>query len=92
MKLCPTKALTYNYNKDISIEHQSGELPVAEEIIAEARIMRDGPLLLKGNFKLFDTEGKEMKHRNVVSICRCGSSYDIPFCDGMHRKTGYQGD
>lgn len=92
VKLCPTQALSYKYNKDLNKEHESSELPVAEQDIAEARIMKDGPLLVKGNLKLFDTEGNEIKHRSVFSICRCGSSNDIPFCDGMHRKTGFQGD
>ena len=54
--------------------------------------MKDGPLLLKGNFTLFGTDGKALEHRRIISICRCNESRTLPFCDGMHRKTGYQGD
>jgi len=91
VKLCPTQALSYQYNKDMEQEEQAAESFVAEESVAEARVMKDGPLLLKGDFRLFDTEGSELKHQKITSICRCGASNNLPFCDGMHRKIGYHG-
>ena len=91
VKKCPTQALTVQYNEDLKAGRQSDTTLAAEETHAEARIMKDGPLLLKGNFTLIGTEGKELEHRNVISICRCNASNSLPFCDGMHRKVGYQG-
>jgi uncharacterized Fe-S cluster protein YjdI len=87
VKLCPTQALSYQYNKDISVVRPEGETTVP----AEARIMEDGPLVLKGNFSILDAEGNPLKHVRMTSLCRCGASMDLPYCDGSHRKIGYVG-
>lgn len=47
---------------------------------------RDGPLLVRGNFKLQDQEGNEIDPgRETVALCRCGKSRIRPFCDGTHQ-------
>jgi uncharacterized Fe-S cluster protein YjdI len=92
VKLCPTQALSYEYNKDIETENKEQvHENTAPEIETEARIMEDGPLVLKGNFRLIDTNGHELRHMKMTSLCRCGASNDLPFCDGTHRKIGYTG-
>jgi uncharacterized Fe-S cluster protein YjdI len=91
VKLCPTQALSYRYNKDIDAEKQADKDSVSQGIDAEARVMEDGPLVIKGSFVLFDTDGKEMRHFKMSSLCRCGASNDLPYCDGTHRKIGYTG-
>ena len=46
---------------------------------------RDGPLLVRGPFKLQDQEGNEIDvGRGTVALCRCGKSRIRPFCDGTH--------
>lgn len=85
VKLCPTQALTYSYNADITPEVK----PVEET--PEARVMEDGPLVLKGEFTIYDTDGKELRHMKMTSLCRCGASNNLPWCDGTHRKVGYTG-
>jgi uncharacterized Fe-S cluster protein YjdI len=87
VKLCPTQALTYKYNSELEVEKKSEEPAVP----AEARVMEDGPLVLKGNFIVYDTDGKELRHLKMSSICRCGASNNLPYCDGTHRKIGYTG-
>ncbi len=91
VKLCPTQALTFEYNSDIDKEKQGITIIPVQKDIAEARVMEDGPLVLKGNFKLLDSDGKELTHMKMTSLCRCGASHDLPFCDGTHRKIGYTG-
>jgi uncharacterized Fe-S cluster protein YjdI len=90
VKLCPTQALTYEYNKDIEKEKQEAANMTAD-IDADVRVMEDGPIIIKGNFKLFDTAGNEIRHLKMSSLCRCGASNELPFCDGTHRKIGFVG-
>jgi len=89
VKLCPTQALSYRDNKDIDAEKQVESPSEVQEVIAEARIMEDGPLVLKGSFTIFDADGKELRHLKISSLCRCGASNNLPYCDGTHRKIGY---
>jgi CDGSH-type Zn-finger protein len=47
---------------------------------------RDGPLLVRGPFKLQDQDGNVIDvGRKTVALCRCGKSRMRPFCDGSHK-------
>jgi CDGSH-type Zn-finger protein len=47
---------------------------------------RDGPLVVRGQFRLEDQDGTEIDPgREVVALCRCGRSRVRPFCDGSHK-------
>ncbi|MCG8571017.1 MAG: CDGSH iron-sulfur domain-containing protein [Spirochaetes bacterium] len=41
--------------------------------------------------KLVDHEGKEIKTKEVVTLCRCGVSQCKPFCDGTHSEIEFVG-
>jgi CDGSH-type Zn-finger protein len=48
---------------------------------------RDGPLLIRGPFKLLDQDGNEIElggRERSTALCRCGKSRLRPFCDGTH--------
>lgn len=52
---------------------------------------RDGPLLVRGDFKLQDQDGNEIETgRDTVALCRCGKSRIRPFCDGSHKLVGFR--
>jgi CDGSH-type Zn-finger protein len=52
---------------------------------------RDGPLLVRGRFRLIDSEGREVEHRREpIALCRCGKSRLRPFCDGTHKLIGFR--
>jgi hypothetical protein len=53
------------------------------------RIMKDGPIVVDGDFKVIGRDEEELKKSIMTSFCRCGSSKDMPFCDGTHRKKGF---
>ena len=51
---------------------------------------RDGPLIVRGDFRLVDTDGNDIDPgRRTVALCRCGKSGIKPFCDGTHKLTGF---
>lgn len=36
-------------------------------------------------------EGKRFDHPPTFKLCRCGQSADKPFCDGSHKRVGFDG-
>lgn len=47
---------------------------------------RDGPLVVRGPFRLIDQDGGEIEvRRKTIALCRCGKSRTRPFCDGSHK-------
>lgn len=94
--MCPTAALTYKWNKDMENENElTKDEPieinkeVLTEEVTEIKVMKDGPLVVKGNFIIKGKDGQELKKMRMTSFCRCGQSQNMPFCDGMHRKIGF---
>jgi uncharacterized Fe-S cluster protein YjdI len=106
VNMCPTEALTWKWNdeaknKEISIDQTNhvkfrrpellGTTDQAEqENPVSVKIMVDGPIVIKGDFTFqYSGNKKEMKD-GLISLCRCGASNHLPFCDGSHRKIGFE--
>ena len=53
------------------------------------RIMKDGPIVVEGKFKVIGADNRELKPTQMTSFCRCGDSRSMPYCDGTHRKVGF---
>jgi CDGSH-type Zn-finger protein len=55
-------------------------------------VFTNGPIRVEGDFELVDQEGKAfgLGGRTAISLCRCGHSENKPFCDGSHRRVGFQ--
>ncbi len=52
---------------------------------------RDGPLLVRGDFRLQDQDGNEIDPgRETIALCRCGKSRTRPFCDGSHKLVDFR--
>lgn len=100
---CPTQAIYWKYNKDLnyipgagqSVEGELNPLSVkeakTEETSAKITLMKNGPMLVEGEFKIISAEGEELKPMIMTSFCRCGNSKAQPFCDGTHRQVGFSG-
>jgi CDGSH-type Zn-finger protein len=69
------------------------------------RVLKDGPYLVTGKIPLVrevmvigaDREPESWRivenlpAQSIYSLCRCGRSRRMPFCDGSHTKTGFDG-
>jgi uncharacterized Fe-S cluster protein YjdI len=84
IKRCPSGALSYYMNNE-----GVKEVEVTSETIAEVAL--NGPLLVYGNLKIKNADGSETKKSQVTAFCRCGQSGNKPFCDGTHKKIGFEG-
>lgn len=84
VKKCPSGALSFYLND---------ETPETVQVSAESivEIAPNGPLLVYGNITVKDGEGNEQKRHNVTAFCRCGASSNKPYCDGTHKKIGFEG-
>ena len=52
----------------------------------------NGPLLLNGNFTIAASSGRRAWSGNRAALCRCGKSNNKPFCDGAHKRAGFQAE
>ena len=56
------------------------------------RSRANGPLLCSGHVEVRTAGGALLTRSDDVALCRCGVSCNWPFCDGSHRRTGFQHD
>jgi len=59
---------------------------------AKVTIFNNGSIRVEGDFTVHDADGKEfgLSGRNMISLCRCGHSENKPFCDGAHKRVGFE--
>jgi len=55
------------------------------------KMIPDGPVHVKGNFTLKDSDGATLNVVEETYLCRCGGSKSKPFCDESHKKNGFHG-
>ncbi len=56
----------------------------------EIKASKNGPYLIAGNFTFNDVEGNTHTVEKIAALCRCGQSANKPFCDGTHKKVGFE--
>jgi CDGSH-type Zn-finger protein len=56
-------------------------------------VVQNGPLLVEtqGEWR-YSGAGRSHKKNDRVALCRCGQSGLKPFCDGTHKKVGFEAD
>lgn len=52
----------------------------------------NGPVMLRGNFEIRNSEGASMFRGMDTELCRCGGSQNKPFCDGTHKRIGFSSE
>lgn len=86
VKKCPSGALTYYMNSES--DPQEEQTTTIENII---EVAPNGPLMVYGNVTIKDKDGNETRKNKVTALCRCGASSNKPYCDGSHKKIGFEG-
>ncbi|USK32440.1 CDGSH iron-sulfur domain-containing protein [Bacillus sp. F19] len=54
---------------------------------AQIKVNNNGSLRVTGDVELVDAEGNVFQTKQSFSLCRCGLSKRMPFCDGSHKGT-----
>lgn len=54
------------------------------------KLMKNGPVLLEGTYTLESSKIGEVTSSKGIALCRCGGSSNKPFCDGTHKKIGFE--
>ena len=75
---------------DFEQEERDSIVEVKANEPLKIQVMKDGPYVVEGTFILVKSDGSEVNMKGMSSFCRCGNSSSMPFCDGSHRKTGFQ--
>ena len=79
---CPTGALAYERLDDAPGE----QIPSETTIIP----LPNGPLIVKGEVEIRDSNGNLFDTGFRMALCRCGHSQNQPFCDLSHLKAGFR--
>jgi CDGSH-type Zn-finger protein len=58
----------------------------------EIKARENGPYKISGPVTLIDADGSEYElpdDGKPLALCRCGGSATKPFCDGTHKRNGF---
>ncbi len=84
---CPDGALTYTYVE----EDKSQEMSKSDDSKASVKVVTNGPFIVQGEFDI-EQDGKTTHESGpTTALCRCGASANKPYCDGAHKKVGFEG-
>jgi uncharacterized Fe-S cluster protein YjdI/CDGSH-type Zn-finger protein len=83
---CPSGALQYVLEGSAGPSIEASNEPTETTIQASI----NGPLLVQGTFQLLDETGREVSNSGRAALCRCGATTNQPFCDGSHKRIGFE--
>jgi len=75
-------------------EHKTGETLEYEYepsiiVIQDPQKHVSGGIFVRGGIPLISSRGQAYETRNRMTLCRCGHSRNMPFCDSTHVSDGY---
>jgi uncharacterized Fe-S cluster protein YjdI len=82
IEMCPTGALRY--------ERTDGAPQEAPQTPATVQPRLNGPLFVRGEVEVVDTQGNVLREARRLALCRCGHSENKPYCDLSHRAAGFR--
>ena len=57
---------------------------------ATIEVLKDGPLKVTGITQRRNSRGETLEVQETIFLCRCGGSQKKPYCDGTHKRNGFQ--
>lgn len=84
---CPSGRLVV-YDRDTGAALEPSFEP-SISIVEDPCRQVSGPLWVKGGVPVVSADGTVYEVRNRVTLCRCGKSRNMPFCDGSHIAAGF---
>jgi CDGSH-type Zn-finger protein len=85
---CPSGRLVVRDRKTGKVIEDA--LPHSIGVIEDPALGVSGPLWLRGGIPLESEDGKPYEVRNRVTLCRCGASSNMPFCNGSHASIKFK--
>jgi CDGSH-type Zn-finger protein len=85
---CPAGRLVVREKKTGKVVENA--LPQSIGVIEDPALGCSGPLWVRGGIPIESEDGKPYEVRNRVTLCRCGASSNMPFCNGSHASIKFK--
>lgn len=91
VRKCPSGALSYYLNTEGLADEPADKVVAESANMIKVEVTPNGPYLIKTECLIVHSDGREETKTGTVALCRCGASGNKPYCDGGHRKIGFEG-
>ena len=78
--------------RDFGAVGSTGDGLESEGGTLEIKAAPNGPLIASGNLTIAAASGRKAWSGTSAALCRCGASESKPFCDGSHKRVGFEAD
>jgi len=65
-------------------------LPPSIGLVEDPALKCSGPLWVRGGIRVESANGVSYEIRNRMTLCRCGASANMPFCNGSHASIRFR--
>jgi CDGSH-type Zn-finger protein len=66
------------------------KLPPSIGLVEDPALKCSGPLWVRGGIRVESASGVPYEVRNRMTLCRCGASTNMPFCNGSHASIRFR--
>ncbi len=71
---------------------RTSEPLVVRDGAVNIRPIHNGPLRIDGPIELMSETGRTVDRAQQLWLCRCGQSQNKPYCDGTHKRSGFEAE
>jgi len=86
-KLCPSGRLV-TWDRETKVPNEEDYEP-SIGVVQDPSQGVSGPLAVRGGIQVMAADGFAYERRTRQTLCRCGRSSNMPFCDGTHAAVGF---